>query len=180
MFGYGVESSTMPYSALAVANHFLDVAERHGVSLSPMKIIKLVYIAHGWCLATTDEEPLLDEAVEAWPYGPVIPSIYHEFKEFGDQPVARRAIQLKLWHGVLKKIIQPELPKNAAKAQEIIAVVWDEYGALSAIRLSTLTHQPGTPWHQVWTQGGGKFARGLDIPNPLIAKHYRDLATAAA
>lgn len=170
----------MPYSALAVANRFLYLAKRDEVSVSPMKIIKLAYIAHGWYLAMMDGKPLLNEMVEAWKYGPVVPSLYHEFKEFGNQPIQRLAIRAKLRGPGPPKIIRPRVPKEATGARGVIRAVWEEYGELSAIRLSTLTHQVGTPWHTVWTKRGGQIAFGLDIPNRLIARHYRDLANAAA
>lgn len=76
----------MPLETGAVANYLLDLADASGDPVSPMKLQKLLYYAHGWHLAVTDR-PLLNEFVEAWRWGPVIPSIYHEFKEFGDAPI---------------------------------------------------------------------------------------------
>ncbi len=40
-----------------------------------MKLHKLLYYAAGWHLGFTGE-PLFDEDIEAWQYGPVVPSIY--------------------------------------------------------------------------------------------------------
>ena len=67
----------MTYDVRAVANFFLDQAQEEGQKLDHMKLQKLAYIAHGWHLAITGE-PLFHERVEAWPYGPVIPDLYHE------------------------------------------------------------------------------------------------------
>ena len=64
-----------------------------------MKIIKLVYIAHGHYLAKNDS-PLFTEKVEAWDYGPVIPSLYHEFKIYGAFPIDSFAKERK---GILMK-----------------------------------------------------------------------------
>ena len=55
-----------------------------------MKLQKLVYIAHGWHLGLFDGL-LISERVEAWRWGPVIESLYHEFKEFAKQPITRKA-----------------------------------------------------------------------------------------
>ena len=74
-------ASTMN-SAKAIANYFLDKS----IDLTPMKIIKLVYIAHGWHLAITDK-PLIEDYVQAWEFGPVIPDLYHEFKKYGNTPI---------------------------------------------------------------------------------------------
>jgi uncharacterized phage-associated protein len=63
--------SSMPYPAAAIANEFIKVAKRNGVLLTPMKLQKLVYFAHGWYLALLGK-PLINEPVEAWKFGPVI------------------------------------------------------------------------------------------------------------
>ena len=80
----------MGYSAFAVANYFLRLGRDSGEEITPLKIQKLVYIAHGYHLAFTASDnspnglPLVDdEFAEAWQYGPVFPSLYHHFKRFG-------------------------------------------------------------------------------------------------
>lgn len=30
---------------------------------------------------------LIDEQIEAWKYGPVVPSLFHDLKKYGNQPV---------------------------------------------------------------------------------------------
>lgn len=67
------------YSAKAIANKFLDIAESEGAKIDPMKMQKLVYIAHGWGLGFLGE-PLITQDIEAWKYGPIISDLYHEFK----------------------------------------------------------------------------------------------------
>lgn len=37
----------MAYTPQHIANYFLERAEREGVRVSPLKLIKLVYIAYG-------------------------------------------------------------------------------------------------------------------------------------
>lgn len=81
----------MSYDPRAIANRFLVVAKSCGQELTPMKIQKLVYYAHGWHLAIKATS-LIDEQVEAWPFGPVIPSLYHAFRHFGRLPVTAPAV----------------------------------------------------------------------------------------
>jgi len=76
----------MPYPALAIANEFIKVARERNKQLTPMELLKLVYFAHGWYLALSGV-PLINEPVQAWRFGPVIPSIYHAFKRYGSGPI---------------------------------------------------------------------------------------------
>src|SRR5215467_7486621 len=85
----------MAYPAKAVANEFLYLAKEERRPVTPMQLLKLVYFAHGWYLALTGER-LIDERVEAWKYGPVVPSIYHEFKRFGNEPITEYATETKV------------------------------------------------------------------------------------
>ena len=52
-----------------------------------MKLIKLVYIAHGWHLALENGKSLISEAVMAWKYGHVINSLYQKLKRYGSQDI---------------------------------------------------------------------------------------------
>ena len=80
----------MSHDPKAVANYFLDCAKEDGESLTLLKLVKLVYLAHGWHLGLTGD-PLIKENVEAWRYGPVVPSIYHDLKIFGNNAITRYA-----------------------------------------------------------------------------------------
>ncbi len=80
------------YSPKSIANYFIDLAKVSGDKLTPMKLQKLVYYAMGWFAGYTGK-PLVDEAVEAWQYGPVFSSLYHEFKQFGSGPIDGKATE---------------------------------------------------------------------------------------
>jgi len=78
----------MPKAVEAIANWFLDRSKSDGKPVDPMKLQKLIYFAHGWHLGLI-RHPLVDELFEAWEYGPVVPSIYHEFKMFGSRALSQ-------------------------------------------------------------------------------------------
>lgn len=168
----------MPLETGAIANHLLDLADASGDPVSPMKLQKILYYAHGWHLALTSQ-PLLDEQVEAWQWGPVIPSVYHEFKQFGDSPIRVSRYcktQMFLIGGKRKiKVYAPALVDTEPTriARPIIDRVWDVYKPFSAIQLSTMTHQPGSPWDQTWKASNGR--RGTDIPDEVIRNHFEQL-----
>jgi uncharacterized phage-associated protein len=143
------------HTSIAVANKFIEKAQNEGISLTPMKLIKLVYLAHGWMLGVYGR-PLVKDSIEAWQYGPVIPDLYHEVKSFRDRPVTNKLMTLDT-----KEFSQEE--------QWIINEVVRVYGNYSGIQLSQLTHQTGSPWHQTWIPG----SRGIHMSNDLIEHHYK-------
>lgn len=69
-------------SALTAANRILQHAGEQGMSLTPLQLMKLTYMSHGWALGILGR-PLFNDRVEAWKYGPVIPTLYHKTKEYG-------------------------------------------------------------------------------------------------
>ena len=54
------KNNHMAHAALAVADYILT----NGKSFTPMQIMKLVYIAHGWSLGLR-QKPLIRERIEA-------------------------------------------------------------------------------------------------------------------
>ena len=70
------------YDVLTVADTILKIAKSKGKALTPMQLVKLTYIAHGWSLALSERD-LFKNRIEAWRYGPVIPDLYQATKNFG-------------------------------------------------------------------------------------------------
>jgi uncharacterized phage-associated protein len=142
-----------------VAEYFLYLCGEEHRSLTPMQVLKLVYIAHGWHLGLHGA-PLVNEPVEAWQYGPVIPSLYHAYKRYGSSPIDE---------GPNAK------PGGFTHDEETtIGQVWNGYGKRTGVSLSSLTHEPGTPWSITVERLG----LGSVISNDLIEDYYSRLARA--
>jgi uncharacterized phage-associated protein len=58
-----------------------------------------------------NKEPLIDERVEAWNYGPVIPSLYHEFKNFGSGAITLPATDFH-FEGKKLSLVAPSIDDN--------------------------------------------------------------------
>lgn len=159
----------MSWPATEVANYFLKKSFEKGNIVTPMKLLKLVYIAHGWHLGYGKGE-LISEAVEAWKYGPVIDSLYQNVRAYGRNPIKREL-------GAAKSI---EEQGADASTIQLLDSVWEAYSQHNGLQLSTMTHQPGTPWDIIWNAEGGKGQFGAIIPNDLIEKHYKDKIQKAA
>ena len=139
------------YSAIAIANEFLDLAEKEGDNVDPLKLQKIVYICHGRYLGFYGY-PLIKERVEAWEWGPVIPEIYHQFKKFGRNPISEKGVivdESSIFDAldeISDKIdfIQPEI--DSEREREFVKRIWNKYKKYTGIQLSNSTHQDGTPW----------------------------------
>lgn len=75
-------------SPIEIAKYFLMRAEKDGELITPLKMQKLVYFAYVFYLvAKQGKERLFEEKIEAWPAGPVVPSLYRELKKYGSSPI---------------------------------------------------------------------------------------------
>lgn len=143
----------MAYSAYAVANAFVQRAMDGAVPrLSPMKLQKLMYYAQLWHLQVLDR-PLLDDNFARWKFGPVIPAIYHEFKDFGSQTITSMATTLSTDDGDGFTMHVPKIPESDKTTWGLIDAIIKRYGPVSAQDLSERTHQPGSAWAQGLNDG---------------------------
>jgi uncharacterized phage-associated protein len=152
-------------SSLAIANYFIQKAQHESISVTPMKILKLVYISHGWHLGIFDA-PLIEEPVLAWQYGPVVSSVYHEFKRYGNTNVDDTGF-------VFNDKMEVVVPVAEKENWDFLDKVWAVYRKYSGVELSALTHEKGTPWDIVWNDKGGSLIKNAQIPNELIKEHYK-------
>ena len=146
----------MSYDSRTVANRLLNLAKSAG-GLDALKLMKMVYLCHGWNLAF-QEKPLIDDDVEAWRYGPVIRKLYDEIR--GQREPRTVPVQV------------PFEEEMAPSDGKLIGAVYDQYKKFSGLQLSQLTHQADTPWDQMWKKYG---ERNVVIPQDLIQSHFTRL-----
>jgi len=148
----------MAYFSVQIANEFIRRGKEDGTSIDPLKIQKLVYLAHGWHLAFLGT-PLIKEGVQAWRYGPVVPLLYREFRSYGVSP------------------IDSELPVPSSAApldessREVINEVWKTYGKRSGLELSMLTHESGSAWDIIRRVNDNDWNSPI-IPDSLIKEEF--------
>jgi uncharacterized phage-associated protein len=161
----------MAYSPSVVANTFLKLGREAHQVIDPMKMQKLVYFAHGWHLGL-DTGPLINEPIEAWDYGPVVPSLYRELKSYGAGPIVDpiEEIAPKPRGGFAMVSREIEDPNEIA----FLTRIFEVYGQLTALQLSEMTHQPDTPWSKIRSQFSG--LRGVVIPDEMMAAYFKQLA----
>jgi uncharacterized phage-associated protein len=146
--------NTKGFEPETIANYFIGTGIAEGNPVTHMKLQKLIFIAHGLCLALLDR-PLVNEQPEAWAYGPVIKSLYRKLKNNGNN-----SIETSLNDGINLD--------NFLEIKNILAGVWNAYKNVSAIELSAITHVSGSPWSQT--------RRDYPISNDMIKSYYEQLA----
>jgi uncharacterized phage-associated protein len=117
---------------LNAARYFIVKAYEDGIEaeMTNMKVQKLLYYAQSLHLALYNE-PLFEEEIQAWRYGPVCPPAYSFYSEFeAKQLPVPRAESLS------------EIP---LEKKELLEEVWGYFGGYHAYGLSNMTHGE-FPW----------------------------------
>lgn len=118
-----------------VAQYYLNRTYFDGELISPLKMQKMVYYAYVWNLVK-NKNKLFDEKIEAWPAGPVIPSLYHDLKKYEASPIGKEFCDIDV----------AKFRKNTDhNVLNILDEVYEKYISLSAFELVELTHSE-LPW----------------------------------
>ncbi len=167
------EIDLRPYAAASVANMFLNKSFLEENPISPMKIQKLLYLAHGYHLCWEDQ-PLIDEVFQAWKFGPVLSSIYFECRGFGHSGITSFLCDINVNHENDYYVFDPNpapIPSNQL-VEDLVKFVWDSYKEYAPTVLSQWTHEKDGPWYRV-TQGGTKILKNQEVPNRLIRDYFK-------
>jgi len=143
-------------SALDVAKFFLAQAnEEAGDLVSNLKLQKLVYYAQGFHLAVFDA-PLFGEKVEAWMHGPVVPDVYHTYREYGSGSIP----------------VPTDFDPSVFSVDQIdlLNEVQQIYGQYSAWRLREMTHEEA-PWKDSYKPD----TLNLEIPQGAMREFFKGL-----
>jgi uncharacterized phage-associated protein len=136
-----------------VAKYFLSLCDEEvGDTISNLKLQKLVYYAQGFHLALTGK-PLFDDEIEAWAHGPVVPSLYHEYKD-------HKACAIKS-----PDDFDPSCIPSDVRA--LLDEVYTVYGQFSAWKLRNLTHEE-KPWIDA-------YDKTVIIPKKAMKEYFSNL-----
>lgn len=117
--------------------------------ISNLKLQKLLYYAQGMHLAYYDER-LFEAPILAWSYGPVVESVYNQYKQFEAQGITDFAFPVENF--------TPE-------EEDTLQFTQDAFGQFSAWKLVDMTHNE-MPWKST--------PRGGVIPVDKIKEYFRE------
>jgi uncharacterized phage-associated protein len=76
----------MVYKALDISKYIIRYEAEQGRAVSNLRLQKLLYFIQARFLVSKNE-PCFFDKMEAWDFGPVVPTVYHEFKFFGSSGI---------------------------------------------------------------------------------------------
>lgn len=164
---YCTKLKQMKTNALSVANYFIELSKRDNKPIHLLGLVKRVYIAHGFSLALQEKgliNPRFDR-VEAWKYGPVIPSVYHSFKRYRASAIIEPIANLVVTEDGRYDWETPTV--QDANDKKIVDMVWRRYLDFTDSELVTLTHREGTPWQLCYIEN-----ENVPIPDEITAMYY--------
>ncbi len=141
-------------NASDVARYFLAKADPEiGDIISNLKLQKLCYYAQGFHLALRGQ-PFFPEPIEAWQHGPVVPELYHAYKQYGG--------------GAIPVPTDVDSSCFDQEQRELLDEVYSVYGQYSAWKLRNMTHEE-PPWRDAQANGAGVIA------HDAMASYFRTL-----
>ncbi len=121
--------------ALDVAKYLLSLVDAEkGQVISNLALQKLLYYCQGYYLAfSKGKEPLFEENIVAWKYGPVVKDVYYKYNEYGN-------------NNIPKEVLPKSFVKKFTSEQIfVMKMVFDYFKDCSAIGLMNKTHNE-EPW----------------------------------
>lgn len=152
----------MAYSPTMIANNVLSRAFEEKIYVSPMKLQKLLYFIASEYQKRTGKT-LLAEPFQTWAYGPVIHSVYDEFRAFSKTRIKRYGRDAEGKAYVIDEAEDIDLRHSMER-------VWEAAKNMGAVELSEITHREGSAWDKAF-----QADMALLDPEDIVADNtYRD------
>lgn len=145
------------FTAQQIANWLLTQQ-----NMSPKKLQKMLYYSYSWVLALNNEDSekienrLFEDDFEAWVHGPVIRSIYEEYRGFGYNDIVTE---------------KSETVEISGDVLDILTQVLEIYGGYNGNELESITHQE-KPWIEARAGFGPLDACKVQISDKTIYETY--------
>lgn len=146
----------MVYRALDVARYVINYANDNNMIMSNLKLQKVLYFIQLEYLLQGKNEPCFSDDIAAWEFGPVVPSVYFEFKKYGALPIPKILYMYDdskgLWN-LSKREYCSSIKDEDRKIIEDVVNVCNKY---SASHLVEVTHRQ-MPWKKAYTNKGNNI-----------------------
>lgn len=149
--------------AIDIAKFFLSY-----MSISQLKLQKLVYLAYATHLTRTSKK-MFEEEIVAYRYGPVIEEVYDKYKMYGREEINDNADVFTLEDIKFpQSLARISLSKDGEEIIESLMLTMDMYGDKTASQLVTITHAENGPWDNVYQE----YQNNILSDELILSKHY--------
>lgn len=140
-------------NVLSVAKHIIHYCNENNMSISNLRLQKLLYFIQAQFLVSTGD-PCFSERIEAWDFGPVVPVAYDRYKSYGSSSI-------------------PDLSRDptcgiSPTDRRLIEMIVDKCSHLSTSKLVEITHRQ-SPWKKAYNP-----YRRNPISNDSIKEFFLD------
>lgn len=132
---------------LDVAKYILHKCTFDGDLITNLKMQKILYYVSVWNLVKTKQH-CFKYKFQAWPNGPVYPTVYKKLSKYGASPIGEDFLNFKDENDLIS--LKSDLGDNFVS---LIDKVYEKYGTKSAFELVALTHSEA-PWKNAITKNG--------------------------
>lgn len=148
------------YTAMDIANYIVEYINTNDLGvLTPLKLQKILYYVSATYFKKTGEL-LFNESFEKWQYGPVVTSVYHNFKSFGINHIANTVSTIEVdtdsFFGFKKVDFSTDIFKENTAFHDIAEDVINRLVRISAFDLVEKTHQ-----EEAWYKFEAPIMRGV-------------------
>lgn len=142
----GINMENNIRNAIDVSRYIINECHKQNLSISNLKLQKLLYFAQGYSLALTDT-PLFYNEIEAWDFGPVVPEVYREYKMFGANEIPVIDSYYDIDFDSEDFLSEIKFDDNIFNGNQklIMNAVVKQFGKFTANDLVNMTHKQ-SPW----------------------------------
>ena len=149
------------YQALDLAKYILQKCIDDSCPISHLQLQKILYYVQGEFLK--EDRKAFNDPIEAWMFGPVVPSVYERYCMNGAMPI----LGVPDW----MKTEEDKIPEISEEVKKIVDKVAETKRALSPWDMLRATHEKDGPWDTTYADGKGNHK---EIPLSLIKKSFKD------
>lgn len=145
-----------PYKALDVAGYVVSYCNSTGKKISHLQLQKILYFLEANYLVNGKQ--LFEDDISKWRLGPVVESVYHEYKTFGSQNIGYVPKRLGIDSDGKISIISYNPDAIDPKDKEIINEIVDKYIKYDPFQLVKATHR-----HAPWKRDEQLINKGVSL-----------------
>ncbi|MEZ5823960.1 MAG: DUF4065 domain-containing protein [Geminicoccaceae bacterium] len=159
-----------PFPAVQLANTFIE-RYSDGGQIDHLKLQKLCYYAYGWWLALSGEDaPLTRDKPQVWKLGPVFRPIYGAFASYRGGLIDKKQ-KVGPFSG------EDSIPVSERNESQFVEWIWGRYGHFDGLKLSKMTHEPGTPWYKIAKEHDFVVPKFLEMNDDENRSYFYNMAS---